>query len=475
MTNTKIKKNKNENISFHDSEKKRFGVDIEFRDSPLKFLSKLSAADYDITEFRAVGLPYALVNDPFLVNEIFARNYDQFKKSQRANSILNFGFGNGILSNPSKESHRANRKIIMPGFQKSQLEAFAEEIDRIVSFKLDRIAAKSSVDVTDLMFQTTLSIINRLLFSVDIMERESFQSQMSTIIDKVQEGIYLKFNQLVPRPKWLPTSTNIKLKNAKKQTSKLIGELINERNTQSVPSTRFKDLLSILLEAEYSDGTKLSQEQIIDELLTLQFAGHETTANTMVWALYAISQNPSVLRKLQVEVDALHCKPIDYETQKLLPYTEQVVKETLRLFPSVWCLAARTSSEKVVVGDYTIPKGVEFLCSPYTLHRNPKYFPDPEKFDPERFSAENEVKLPKGAYMPFGGGPRLCVGNHFAILESKIILANVIKRFDFHLPKEQVVEPLPQITLMQKYGMTMSFESRKIERESSPSAMTGSV
>lgn len=352
----------------------------------------------------------------------------------------------------------------MPGFQKNQLEAFAEEIDRIVSFKLDLIEGEQTVDVKDLMFQTTLSIINRLLFSVDIMERTSFQSQMSTIIDKVQEGIYIKFNQLLPRPKWLPTPTNIQLKSAKKQTSKLIGDLINDRNKQTEPPTGFKDLLSILLDAEYADGSKLSQQQVIDELLTLQFAGHETTANTMVWALYAISQNPSILRKLQVEVDALHGKPIGYETQKLLPYTEQVVKETLRLFPSVWCLAARTSSEKIVVGDYTIPKGIEFLCSPYTLHRNPKYFPDPESFDPERFSAENEAKLPKGAFMPFGGGPRLCVGNHLAMMESKIILANVIKRFEFHLSKEQVVEPLPQITLMQKYGMNMRFETRKIER-----------
>lgn len=474
MTNTKIKKNNNENISFYDSEKKRFGVDIELRDRPLKFLSKLSVKDYKITEFSAVGLPYALVNDPFLVSEIFARNYDQFKKSQRANRILNFGFGNGILSNPSKASHRANRKIIMPGFQKNQLEAFAEEIDRIVSFKLDLIEGEQTVDVKDLMFQTTLSIINRLLFSVDIMERTSFQSQMSTIIDKVQEGIYIKFNQLLPRPKWLPTPTNIQLKSAKKQTSKLIGDLINDRNKQTEPPTGFKDLLSILLDAEYADGTALSQEQVIDELLTLQFAGHETTANTMVWALYAISQNPSILHKLQIEVDALQDTPIDYEAQKLLPYTEQVVKETLRLFPSVWCLAARTSSENAVVGDYTIPKGIEFLCSPYTLHRNPKYFPDPEKFDPERFSAENEAKLPKGAYMPFGGGPRLCVGNHFAMMESKIILANVIKRFEFHLSEEQVVEPLPQITLMQKYGMNMRFETRKTERELSSSDMVGS-
>lgn len=458
---TKIKKYANQNISFYDSGNKRFGVDIEFRDRPLQFLSTLASVDYGLVEFSAVGLPYALVNDPNMVDEIFARNYEQFKKSQRANKILNFGFGNGILSNPSLSSHRVHRKIIMPGFQKSQLAAYAYHIDRIVKHQLDVIDVNQKVDVQSLMFQTTFSIINKLLFSVDIMDRDAFQQEMSEINDRVQEGIYIKFNQLLPRPPWLPTPTNLKLRKAKKRISKLIGNLIDDRDQQGTDQDGFQDILSILLDAKYPDGSNIPHQQVIDELLTLQFAGHETTANTMVWALYAISQEPEVLARLQSEVDALNGKQLDFDTLKSLSYTEQVVKEALRLYPAVWCLAARTSQEQTIVGNYTIPKGVEFLCSPYTLHRNPKYFPEPLKFDPERFAPENESKIPRGAYLPFGGGPRLCAGNHFAMLESKIILANIVQRFEFRLNKDQAVEPLPQITLMPRYGMEMTFSPRR--------------
>ena len=351
----------------------------------------------------------------------------------------------------------------MPGFQKAQLSAFSDDIHHIVNLNLDILDCSKEVDVRSLMFQTTLSIINKLLFNVDIMDRSSFQKEMSHIIEKVQEGIYLKFNQLLPRPNWLPTPTNLKLKSATKHTSKLIRGLIKDRGEQPSEHNEFKDMLSILLDAKYADGGNIPHQQIIDELLTLQFAGHETTANTMVWALYAISQAPDVLAKMQAEIDNLEGRPFTFEAIKTLVYTEQVVKETLRLYPAVWCLAARTSQEPVIVGDYTVPKGVELLCSPYALHRNPKYFPEPLKFDPERFSPENERNIPKGAFLPFGGGPRLCAGNHFAMLESKIILANIIRRYEFTVCKDQVIEPLPQITLTPKHGMKMKFIPRLIK------------
>ncbi len=463
---TKIKRNGVTPITSYNEGEKKFGIVKEFREEPLKFLSRLAKLDDDIVEFKAAALPFALVNDPEMANQILVKMQGTYTKSDRSNSILNFAFGDGVLSTPSAESHRIHRKIIMPGFQRTQLELFAEQINNLVQNYFSTIELTQPRDISRDMFRITLGIINKTLFNFDVDSQIHLSDEIGDSVQAIQEGIFKKFNQLLPRPQWLPTPTNRKLKSSKEQVSILISHLMDNRLKRKTETDRHKDMLDILLEARYENGDSLEKSQIIDELVTLIFAGHETTANSMVWTIYLLTQNPRALEQIKKEVDALGPVNFDYHNLKKLHYTEQVIKESMRIYPPVWCLGARTSRDDNIIGEYHIPKGIEMLVAPYTMHRNPIYFPDPEKFDPERFSPEAEKKLPRGAYIPFGLGPRICAGNHFAMMEAKIILANFVRQFDFSLCENQTINPRPQITLSNETGMHVEMKLRKeVERK----------
>jgi cytochrome P450 len=257
---------------------------------------------------------------------------------------------------------------------------------------------------------------------------------------------------------WIPTPNNRRIRRATAVLDDVVLGIIAQRRASAVGGRveDTGDLLSMLLLAENEDGRAMDDRQIRDEAVTLFAAGHETTSNALSWTWYFLAQNPDVEARLHAEVDAvLDGRPPTVDDLKNLPYTEMILKESLRLRPPAWGLAGRTVLEETEIGGYTIPAGSTIFISPYQLHRLPEYFPDPERFDPERFTPENEKKLPRYAYLPFGAGPRVCIGNSFAMMEAHLILATVAQHVRLELVPGQEVEMAPLITLTPANGLKM--------------------
>jgi cytochrome P450 len=295
-----------------------------------------------------------------------------------------------------------------------------------------------------------------VLFDADVFtEADELGVAMSTVLGHVTHTLSMLF----PIPLSWPTPRNRHTRQAIAVLRGRIQKTITER--QATAEER-NDLLSILLQSRGEDGSRMSDEQICDESLTLFGAGHETTATALAWAWYLLATHPDIYRNMQQEVDsALQGIAPTYADLARLPYTLQVFKETMRLYPPAYGISRAALRDIEIVG-YFIPKNRYVVVCPYTLHRRPDYFPEPEKFDPQRFTPENEKRLPRYAYMPFGAGPRICIGNHFAMMEGHLLLAALAQRVTFELVEGQQIVPDPNVnlTIRPKYGVKMIVRRR---------------
>jgi cytochrome P450 len=319
--------------------------------------------------------------------------------------------------------------------------------------------------ICDEMMSLTMFIVAKTLFNADMDSMAGQAKMIGQAIENLQAVSNSEYKSLFSWPEWVPTRNNRLRKKSKAVVYGTIDNLIAERRAAAVRGEveDTGDLLSMLLLARDEDGYYMADNQVRDEMVTLFAAGHETTSNALSWTWYLLSQHPEVEVKLHREVDkVLNGRLPTLEDLPILPYTEMVLKESLRLYPPAWTLNARQAVEDTPVGEYLIPKDRLVFVTPYVMHRRPEYFPEPERFDPERFSPENEKKLPRYAYIPFGAGPRVCIGNSFAMMEAHLILATIASRFRLELDPEQMVELNPLITLSPKYGLRM----RVVERES---------
>ena len=260
-------------------------------------------------------------------------------------------------------------------------------------------------------------------------------------------------------PKWMPSPPRRAIERAVASLDRVVFGLIDERRRERDRgvSTARSDLLDILL-ASGSGGDAsdvLTGREIRDQLMTLFLAGHETTSHALTWTLYLLSQNPIAEERLAREVrTVLGDRPPTLDDLERLPYTEQVIKESMRLYPPAYLLARR-ASEDAEIGGYFVPKGSEVIGWTYMTHRDPRWFPDPLAFDPDRFSVEQEAQQKPFAFLPFGAGPRACIGKAFAMIEAQLILACAIQRYRFKLVVGQKVEPMPRITMHPKNGLRM--------------------
>jgi cytochrome P450 len=270
-------------------------------------------------------------------------------------------------------------------------------------------------------------------------------------------------------PNWLPTADNRLRNRAAAAFNQVMEQIIAERRHTAVNGqiTDTGDLLSMLMLSVDEDGAVMDDRQLRDEVATLFAAGHETTSNALSWTWYLLAQHPQVEAKLHAELDGVlagrHPTLADLPN---LPYTLQIIKESMRLYPPAWILNGRIALEDVQLGGYTVPKGSTLFISPYVMHHLPQYFADPEAFQPERFTAQFEKSLPKYAYMPFGGGTRVCIGNSFAMMEAQLILATVAQQFRLTLATDKPVRYNAQITLTPVDGIPM----RVVEREAAEEA-----
>jgi cytochrome P450 len=258
---------------------------------------------------------------------------------------------------------------------------------------------------------------------------------------------------LPPALRHIPVPAMIRVKRAVRELDEIVDRIIRQRRASGEDTG---DLLSMLMAARDEDGSGMTDRQLRDEILTFLLAGHETTAVSLSWTWYLLSQHPEVEQKLREELtQVLGGRAPRLEDLPRLPYTDKVVKESMRLYPPAWSLA-RTVTKEVELGGYRLPVGANVVMSQWILHRDPRFFEQPEQFNPDRWTAEAAQRLPRFAYFPFGGGPRLCIGASFAMMEANLLLAAIAQRFQLRLAPGHSVAALPSITLRPRYGMRMT-------------------
>ncbi|GAC1392422.1 MAG: cytochrome P450 [Ktedonobacteraceae bacterium] len=397
-----------------------------------------------------------IFNTSEYAHSIFVEHAYDFDKGAAIHNTFRPVIGNGIFVSEG-DFHRRQRKLMAPSFQPRHITSYANTMVYYSELIQKRWSEGETIDVSQEMTHLTMSIIGKVLFDADVFtEANELGAAMTTILAHVSHTL----SHLFPTPLGWPTKRN---RNTRQAIAVLRGRIQNLIEERRADTKERNDFLSVLLQSKDEDGNHMSDQQVIDESLTLFGAGHETTATALAWVWYFLASHPNVYKRVQEEVDiVLQGRTPTYADLARLPYCLQVFKETMRLYPPAYA-TSRASLHDINIDGYTVRKGKDIVfVSPYTLHRRPDYFPDPERFDPERFTAENEKKLPRYAYMPFGAGPRICIGNHFAMMEGHLLLATLAQRVTFDLVPDQKIEPDPSktITTRPKNGVNMVVHRR---------------
>jgi cytochrome P450 len=392
------------------------------------------------------------VNHPDYIEEVLVNQARKFIKGRilRANKGL---FGNGLLTSEG-EFWLRQRRLAQPAFHRARIAAYAETMVRFTERMLEGWRDGVSRDVHAEMMRLTLQIVTKTLFDADV---DADVQEVGRALEAIMEH-NSDFRRLILTPSWLPTLRNIRAALATRRLNKIIYRIIGQRRTAGHDAG---DLLSMLLNAQDEDGSRMTDRQLRDEVITLFLAGHETTALTLSWTWWLLAQHPQVEAKLHVELDSvLGGRTPALEDLPKLPYTDHVITESMRLYPPAWGMA-RLAIEDAEIGGYTIRKGCGVSLSQWVVHRDPRWYESPEEFQPERWEGDLLKRLPRFAYFPFGGGPRQCIGNSFALMEAALILATIAQKFRLGLVPGQVVVPLASITLRPRHGIRVTMEARK--------------
>jgi cytochrome P450 len=367
--------------------------------------------------------------------------------------------------------HRRQRRMIMPAFHRRRIAAYQEMMVALTQEMLDRWQPGVEMDMVREMHQLALVIAGRTLFNMDLGHSAPELSQaVATLIATLGDVFHVTLARL---PFNIPgVSSGGSVRRGLARIDEVLGRIIEEHERAG---TDTGDVVSMLVAARDEDGSRLTPRQIRDQLLTLFVAGHETSANALAWTFYLLAQHPTVTARLLAELDReLRGAPPSAADLERLPYLEQVVKEALRLYPPA-ASAVRTAREGFTWRGYEIPAGQVVFYSPYISHRMPAYFPEPDRFLPERFAPDSPIAPPPYAYIPFAAGPRSCIGAPFAMMEIRTVVAMALQRFRLDLVPGQRVEQVLHTTLQPKYGIRMRPQPQDGHPERSPSRVLGDV
>jgi cytochrome P450 len=418
----------------------------EFRRDRLDFLTRCAREYGDFVSLRLGPKRVILVSDPEAIEYVLVTGSRLFRKhfALRLNPLV---LGNGLLSSEGELWVR-QRRLIQSAFQRQRIATYGS----IMVEHADRMLAGwqegQMRDIMEEMMGLTLGIAARTLFDAEVNDQAD---TVGAALRVAQESFLARFNSLLPIPPWVPTPANLRLKRAVRQLDDVIYSFIRQRRASGEDRS---DLLSILLRArDEEQGTRMSDKQLRDEAMTLFLAGHETTALALAWTWALLAQHPEVEARLVEELHAvLGSRPPTVDDLPRLGYTEKVVLESMRLYPPAYTLGREALTE-CEVGGYRVPTGMTLLMSQWVVHRDPRYFDQPERFLPERWGAEQAKSLPRYAYFPFGGGPRLCIGSTFAMMEAVLALAAIGRKYRFTLKPGHPLVPWPTFTLRPQYGI----------------------
>jgi cytochrome P450 len=419
----------------------------------LGFFTQCAHQYGDIASFRLAAWPAMLLNHPDLVEDVLVKNHQNFIKHRFFWRHVEAIFGQGLLTSEGKFWHQ-QRRLAAPAFVGSRVNRYADTMVQSTERMLQYWQPGQVLDVHQEAMALTLQIAAKTLFDA---ETSQDVADVSQAVDELMEQISVRFR----RPFWLPDAIplpgNLCYRRGVQRMDQLVARIIADRRNKTEDRG---DLLSQLMLARDEAGHPMSARQIRDEVITMLLAGHETTALTLSWTWYLLGLHPAVDAQLAEEVHTVvggQAPTVDDLPR--LRFTEQVVSEALRLYPPAYAIGREALADCEISG-YRVPAGATIYVSPWVMHRDPHWFDNPQAFRPERWARSLAKQLPRFAYMPFGGRPRICIGNRFAMMEAVLILATVAQRFRLGWQADRPVQPEPSITLRPSGGVWVKLVSR---------------
>jgi cytochrome P450 len=417
---------------------------------PLRFFTAMAQAYGDIAYTRVGGERLYLLGNPRDIRDVLVTRQHLFAKGrglERAKRLL----GQGLVTSEG-ELHRRQRRLIQPAFHRDRIASYAT----VMTDYADRVQREwidgQAIDVAQEMMRLTLGVVGKTLFDADVeSQAPAVGRALTAVMESFWFAMLLPFGDLVER---LPLPPLRRSRKARLELDRIIYRMIAERRE----ALRDRgDLLSMLLLAQDEESDRgMSDRQVRDEAMTIFLAGHETTANALSWTFYLLSGEPAAEARLREEIDRVVGGRVPaFADLGSLGYVERVVTEAMRLYPPAWIIGRRALQD-YEVGGYRVPAGSLVLMSPYIVHRDPRHYPDPDRFLPDRWTPQFRESLPPFAYLPFGGGARRCIGESFAWMELVLVLTTIARRWRLQLVPGHPVVPRPVVTLRPKYGLKMT-------------------
>jgi cytochrome P450 len=410
-----------------------------------------------VVRFKFGPYEYYLVNDPDVIRHVLVDGAKTYTKSRNYVG-LKLVLGDGLLTSEG-DFWRRQRKLAQPAFHRESMEGFARQMSYSTRAMLERWSAEDAAGksegqtfcVLSEMMRLTFRIVGLTLFSTDVdAEAQEVGQAMTVAMHHANDWAEALWNF----PAWVPTPKNLRFKSAMKTLDSVVYRIIESRRAEAGQQ---KDLLGMLMAAVDESGEGgMSDKQLRDEVITLVLAGHETTANLLAWTFYLLSSRPEIMARVRDEArTVLGDRDPTLADVPALSYTKMVLEEVLRLYPPAWAFE-RQSTTTDKLGAFDIAEGSIVGVSPYVLHRHPKFWDKPEEFDPLRFLPEKAATRSRYSYLPFGGGPRMCIGNAFAMMEAQIILAMIARDYSLTVDPHHPVELEPRITLRPRHGIKVT-------------------
>lgn len=418
---------------------------------PLGYFSELTEKYGDVWGMRIGNFRSFFVNHPDLIEDVLVNKARLYHKGRilQANKYL---FGEGLLT-AEGDFWLRQRRLAQPAFHRERIAAYAATMADYTEQMLATWGNGEERDVHHEMMNLALRIVGKTLFDADVTRDAREVGDTLDMLLKIASN----FGRTVLLPLWVPTPKNLRAKAGVRRIEKIIYRIIAERRASGRDTG---DLLSTLLQVQDEDGTRMNDRQLRDETITLFLAGHETTASTLSWTWWLLAQNPAVERRFHEELHGVlggHAPTMD-DLPKLT-YLGHVLTESLRLYPPAWGMARLAEEEHEIAG-YTVKPGYGVAMAQWVVHRDPRWFDAPLEFRPERWENGLAKQLPRFAYFPFGGGPRQCIGNTFALMEASVVLATVGQKYRFALAPGHEVKPMASITMRPRNGIRVRLEKR---------------
>jgi cytochrome P450 len=422
----------------------------EFAADTLGFATRLAREHGDVARFRLVNREAWLLSGPDAVERVLVANHRNYVKHTFFWRKVEAIFGKGLLTNEGDDWLR-QRRLAQPAFHHARIAEYAAIM---VDYTLDRVAGWKDGEERDVraeMTSITFRVVAKTLFDAEVA---GDVAEIAAAFDTGIEEIARRIRRPILLPDWVPTRGNRRYRSAVRRMDRLVYRVIDEHGDGRDRG----DLLSALMRVEDEGELPMSREQLRDETITMLLAGHETTALALTWTWFLVSRHPEIAERLEEEVDALDGRPPGIDDLSRLPFTERVVKESLRLYPPAYSFGREAREDDEIAG-WPVAAGTTLFVFPWVLHRDPHLFPDPLRYDPDRWTEDFERTLPRLAYIPFGSGPRMCIGREFARMELILIVAAVAQRVRLEWGSEPPV-PMASITLRPTGGLRATVRLR---------------